>query len=98
MSIILILIFILLVSLFVVATLTLWGSGKLFRAPNLSFKNAILTGILVLIVGIIFEVLSLIFHIENTLINIAFSIVSIVITIWIVKKRFGTNILRTIGI
>lgn len=92
------LIFILLVSIFIVTPLILLGCGKLFKASNLAFKNAVLTGILILFVGAIFEVLSLIFHIENTLLNIAFSIVSLVLTIWIVKKKFGTNILRAIGI
>lgn len=98
MFIISVFILLLLISIFVLSPLILLWCGKLFRAQNISFKNALLTGIIILVVGVVIELISFVLHIESALIDIAFTLISLAIAIWIVKKRFRTNILKASGI
>ena len=93
-----ILILLLLITVFVISPLILLGCGKLYKAKKISFQNALLTGIIILIMGVMFELFSIAFHIENILINLSFTILSFAIAIWVIKKRFDTNILRALGI
>jgi signal peptidase I len=98
MLIILIIILILLVFAFVITPLLFQACAKLYRTHNVNFKNALLTSIYASLVGLFFQSLSYIFKIEILWFNTIVTIISLVIIIWIVKRRFNTTFLKTIGI
>jgi signal peptidase I len=83
------------------STLILFGCGKIFKAQYLSLRNAFITNIIVSVVGILFEGLLfalVLLKIENLYIQCILWIVCLVVIIWIVRKRFGTTMLKSIGI
>lgn len=93
-----ILISFLLVYIFLFAPVILLVCGKFFKVHDISFKNAFITNIVLLFVCILFVTFSFIFKIDNILINFLFWTVNLIIFVLIVRKRFNTTILKTIGI
>jgi signal peptidase I len=85
-----------------IITPVIWCAfGKLFRIENLTFKKAFLTCLLLALIGAAFQIITLgvaYFKINNIAINIILFITSLVVTISILKIKFNTTVLKSIGL
>ena len=80
----------------------LWvASGKIFKIDNLTFKKALLTYLLLLPVLLIFKIVEWLepsSGISGIIFGVFISVTSSIFVIWIIKIRFDTTFLRSIGV
>ena len=93
---------ILLIILGLIITPVIWcGIGKIFRIDDLTFKKALITCLLLTLIGVAFQIIPLGFaflKIRNTIFDLIISIAGIVVAISILKARFNTTVLKSIGL
>jgi len=85
-----------------IITPVIWcGFGKIFRIENLTFKKALLTCLLLTIIGVAFQIIPLgltFLKINNVIFDLIISIAGLVVAISIIKIRFNTTVLKSIGL
>ena len=95
-------VFILVFAFKAIFTPLLWvAGGKIFKIDNLTFKKAFLTYLLLLPVLLIFKIVGWLepsSGIPGIIFGIFISVTYVIFVIWIIKIRFDTTILRSIGV
>ena len=95
-------VFILSIAFVSILTPVLWvACGKLFKIDNLTFKKAFLTYLLLFPVLLIFKFVEFLLPssgISGIISGLFIFVMSIIFVIWVIKIRFDTTILRSIGI
>jgi signal peptidase I len=77
------------------------GFGKIFRIEDLTFKKALLTCLLLALIGVAFQIIPLgltFLKINNVIFDLIISIAGLVVAISILKVRFNTTVLKSIGL
>ena len=85
-----------------IITPVIWcGFGKIFRIEDLTFKKALLTCLLLTLIGVAFQIIPLgltFLKINNVIFDFIISIAGLVVAISILKVRFNTTVLKSIGL
>lgn len=85
-----------------IITPVIWcGFGKIFKIEDLTFKKALLTCLLLTLIGVAFQIIPLGFaflKIRNVIFDLIISIAGLVIAISVLKARFNTTVLKSIGL
>ena len=81
-----------------IAWLTL---GKILKIKNLTFKNALVTCLLLTFIGVAIQIIPVglsYFKLNNIVFDLILSVAALIIAILIIKNRFKTTILKSIGL
>jgi len=85
-----------------IVTPVIWcGFGRLFRIEDITFKKALLTCLLLTLIGVAFQIIPLgltFLKIDNVIFDLIISLTGLVVTISIMKVRFNTTVLKSIGL
>lgn len=85
-----------------IITPVIWCAlGKIFRIEDLTFKKALITCLLLTLIGVSLQIIPLgltFLKINNVVIDLILSIAGLAITISILKMKFNTSILKSIGL
>jgi signal peptidase I len=98
----LIFVLVLLIILILIITPVIWcGFGKIFRIEDLTFKKALLTCLLFTLIGVALQIIPLgltFLKIYNVIFDLIIFIAGLVVAISILKVRFNTTVLKSIGL
>ena len=85
-----------------IITPVIWcGFGKIFRIEDLTFKKALLTYLLLTLIGVAVQIIPLgltFLKINNVIFDLIIFIAGLVVAISILKVRFNTTVLKSIGL